>query len=130
MLKVSLSRSTPADVGEFIRKNFVDGMRNGDNLCLDAESTTPDFGSYAVEGTFNPDIFFDHERMNEEANFMTFVRDDENHGIGGINPGHGYARAAAFTMSIRTGHETEDDVKAVIEKIPLFGSQFHHVIFE
>ena len=105
-------------------------MRNGENLCLDLEKTTPDFAAYAGAGIFDPDIFFDWERMNQEANYMTFVREDENHGIGGVNPGSGYCRAAAFTMSMRTDLETEDEVKALVEKIPLFNSQFHHVTFE
>ena len=61
---------------------------------------------------------------------MPYVREDENHGIGGINPGSGYCRAAAFTMSMRTDLETDQEVKAFVETIPLFNSQFHHVIFE
>ena len=105
-------------------------MRNGENLCYDLESTTPDFASYKVDGTFDPDTFFDWEKMNQEANYMPFVRENENHGIGGINPGCGYTRVPAFTMIIRCGGETEEDVTAVTDKIPLFGSQFQHVIFE
>ena len=130
ILKIALQRSTPADVGEVIRKQFVDGMRNGENLCLDLEKANADFVSYKVDGTFDPDIFFDWERMNTEANYMAYVRQDENHGIGGINPGCGYTRAQAFHMSMRTDLETDQEVKDLVERIPLFNSQFHHVIFE
>ena len=64
VLGVALGRKTNEDVGNFIRKSFVDGMRNGDNLCLDCEKATPDFAAIRMEGVFDPDIFFDWERMN------------------------------------------------------------------
>ena len=127
VLGVSLGRKTPADVAEFIRQAWIAGQRNGENLCYDCESTTPDFAAYKVDGTFDADIFFDHERMNVRDNFMQYVREGENHGIGGLND---YDRSNAFGMIIRSGAANEDDVKACIEKIPLFGSQFQHVIFE
>jgi hypothetical protein len=130
VLKCAIQQATPADVADFVRKSFVDGMRNGENLCLDLEKSSPDFTAYTTEGTFDPDLFFDHERMNVRENYMPYVRAEDNHGPGGVNPGSGYGRQDAFTMSMRTEHETEQDVKLVIEKIPLFNSQFHHVIFE
>ena len=64
VLGVSLGRKTNEDVGNFIRKSFVDGMRNGENLCLDCEKAKPDFAAISMEGVFDPDIFFDWERMN------------------------------------------------------------------
>ena len=41
---------------------------------------------------------------------MPYVRESENHGIGGINPGFGYCRADTFGMVIRTGVETEEEL--------------------
>ena len=61
---------------------------------------------------------------------MPYVREDENHGIGGINPGFGYTRAPTFGMVIRTGVETEEELQAITSKIPLFNEQFQHVIIQ
>ena len=41
---------------------------------------------------------------------MTYVREDENHGIGGLNPGFGYNRVPDFGMQIRSGAESEETV--------------------
>ena len=52
IIKVALGRQTNADVGEFIRKQFIHGMRQGETLCFDTETTTPDWVAYNKEGTF------------------------------------------------------------------------------
>ena len=59
---------------------------------------------------------------------MQYVREDENHGIGGVNPGFGYTRSPDFGMTMRTGMESEEDVQRVVEKIPNFNEQFVPVI--
>ena len=41
---------------------------------------------------------------------MTYVRQDENHGIGGLNPGYGYNRVPDFGMQIRSGADSEETV--------------------
>ena len=110
IIKVALGRQTNEDVGEFIRKQFIHGMRQGETLCFDTETTTPDWASYNKEGTFVAEQFFNWEFLNQEANYMPYVREDENHGIGGINPGFGYTRASTFGMVIRTGVETEEEL--------------------
>ena len=61
-----------------------------------------------MEGTFDPLLFFNWDYMNQEANYMPYVRENENHGIGGINPGFGYNRADSFGMMIRSGVQTEE----------------------
>ena len=130
IVKVALSRQSNADVGEYIRKQFVNGMRQGENLCFDLDTTTPNFADFDVDGTFKADVFFNWEEMNKEAEYMKYVREDENHGIGGINPGHGYCRSDAFAMIIRSGLENEEEMNNLIGQIPLFNSMFHHVIIE
>ena len=60
---------------------------------------------------------------------MTYVREDENHGIGGINPGRGYIRNADFSCSIRSGAEDEEVLRAQIALIPNF-DQMMKVIIE
>ena len=130
IIKKALGRQENADVGEFIRVQMINGMRSGDKLCWDLDSTTPKWSDYAVEGTFNPEHFFNWEFMKVEANYMPYVREDENHGIGGVNPGFGYIRSPDFSMTFRCGAETEEEVAAVIALLPNFNTDFHHVIIE
>ena len=42
---------------------------------------------------------------------MKYVRENENHGIGGTNPGFGYVRSEKFCMMIRSGMEAESEVE-------------------
>ena len=99
-------------------------MRNGETLCIDTDRTKPDFANYNLDGTFNAEMFFNWAELNKEENFMTYVRESENHGIGGINPGFGYTRSPNFCMIIRCGLSDESDVQEVIEKIPGFNENF------
>ena len=124
IMKAALNRQTPTDVGEFIRKAFVYGMRNGENLCIDTDQSKPNFANYNSDGTFNADMFFNWAELNKEENYMTYVRESENHGIGGTNPGFGYCRSPDFGMIIRCGFSDESDVQEVIENIPNFNENF------
>ena len=130
IIKVALGRQTKEDVGEYIRKQFIHGMRQGENLCFDVETTTPDWVTFNCDGTFQAEQFFDWQWMNTEANYMPYVRENENHGIGGINPGCGYIRADTFSMIIRTGVESEEELTAITSKIPKFNDCFHHVVIQ
>ena len=106
-------------------------MREGDKLCFDIEQTKPDFGnSLRVDGTFDPDVFFDYQAMTQEANYMPYVREDENHGIGGLNPGYGYTRAPDFCMIIRSSAETEEELQEQISRIPRFETDFTPIIIQ
>ena len=120
IVKVALGRQSNADVGEFIRKEFINGMRQGEKLCLDCGTATPDWRAYTVDGTFFPDHFFNFEFFSQEANYMPYVRENENHGIGGVNPGFGYCRAPTFSVTIRCGAESEAELNEVTSKIPMF----------
>ena len=50
---------------------------------------------------------------------MPFVRDNENHGIGGLNPGY-YTRSENFSFIIRCAAEGEAELNDVITQIPGF----------
>ena len=67
--------------------------------------------------------------MKEHSNYIQFVRENENHGVGGLNPGH-YARSANFVAIIRSGAPDEETLNEQISKIPNFKTDFHHVIIE
>ena len=124
VVKLSVGQRTPADLAEFIRAHFIQGMKYGMNFCIDVDKTQPDFAAYRVHNTFDPEIFFDYERMKLRENYMQFVRAEEGPSTGG------YERRDSFQLVIRCSAATEEDVNAITEKIPLFNSQFHHVIIE
>ena len=130
VIKVALNRQTNADVGEFIRKQMIHGMRQGENLCFDLDTTTPKFTDFNVASTFDAEIFFNYAEFNEESKQREYLRESEDHGIGGINPGGGYCRSPDFSMIIRSGLETEDEMNALVAGIPNFHTDFHHVIIE
>ena len=130
IVRKALGNATGQDVGESIRKNFVAAMRNGDKLCLDMADKIPAFAEYASDGTFDPALFFNFAEFKKEASHIPFVREDENHGVGGVNPGFGYARSNDFSCSVRTSVENEEQLQNVINGIPGFNEHFHHVIFE
>ena len=56
------------------------------------------------------------------------MRDNENYGVGGINPGYGYIRSEAFALVVRSGAPTEEDVLRQISLIPNFAESFKFVI--
>ena len=58
IVKVGLGQQTNEGIGEIIRAGFVAAMRNGENLCLDVESTRPSFADFSSEGTFDANLFF------------------------------------------------------------------------
>ena len=112
-------------MSEVIRKNWIAAMRNGDRLCLDIDKTKPEFnGNLNLEGTFHGEQFFNYQHMTEEANFMPYVREDENHGIGGTNPGFGYCRAPNFCMILRSGAESDEELAGQVANIPNFATDF------
>ena len=102
IVKIGLGRGTAEEVGEIVRKGFVAAMRNGDRLCLDVGKLVPRWSEYNSEGTFDAAKFFNYAAFEQESEYMQFVREDENHGIGGVNPGFGYTRSGNFVGMIRS----------------------------
>ena len=124
LIKVSLGRSTTAEVTEFLRKNLVISMRNGDRLMLDLNELTCDLkDAYKDPAVFDAEIVFNYAEWAKEENYIRYVKEDENHGIGGLNPGH-YFRSEHFSLTVRSGAPTEDILQEQIAKIPRFDSDF------
>ena len=59
---------------------------------------------------------------------MRYVKEDENYSVGGLNPGHYYLQSG-FNMSLCSTAATEEDLAAIISKIPNF-DQFRCVVVE
>ena len=54
---------------------------------------------YAVKGVFDPFLTFNRSEWFKEENYMKFVKEEENHGIGGLNPGS-YKLNESFCLTI------------------------------
>ena len=87
IVKKALGQQTDAGIGDYVRGQFVNGMRNGERMCIDIDKSAPNWEAYVSEGTFDL-RFFNWAWLNEDTNYLPFVRENENHGIGGLNPGH------------------------------------------
>ena len=129
IVKKAMGRQTAADVGDFIRSKFIVAMRQGETLCFDIDTGHADFAEYSVDGKFDANLFFNHAEFAKEANYLPYVRENENHSIGGLNPGH-YNRHEKFNMCIRSGVATEEELREQVALIPRLATDFHCVIIE
>ena len=128
IVKKALGRQTDEGIGEYVRGQFVIGMREGERLCIDIDKSAPNWEAMVSDGTFSLQ-FFNWEWMNQDANYLQYVRESENYGIGGLNPGH-YNRSPNFVAIIRSGAEDEETLNSQISQIPNFKTHFRHVIIE
>ncbi len=109
---------------EFLRKNLVTAMRNGDRLMLDLNELVCDLkATYKDVAVFDAESVFNYAEWAKEENYIRYVKEDENHGIGGMNPGH-YFRSEHFSLTMRSGAPTVEILQEQIAKIPHFDSDF------
>ena len=103
---------------ELMRKDLVYTMRAGDNHLIDFGKLTPDFSKLTQEGVFNPELVFNRTEWIKKDNYIQFVKDDEMHGLGGLNPGHYNMDDAKWTLSFRSEAATADEVAAIVAAMP------------
>ena len=111
---------------ELLRKDLVYTMRCGENHMIDLDKMSIDFSEWKDEAVFNPELVFKRDEWCVKDNYIKFVKDDENHGIGGLNPDH-YIMNENWNLVIRVAHETEERVAKVICIIPHIG-EFNKLI--
>ena len=103
---------------ELARKDVVRCLRNGENQLLDFDKMTPDLtNEWKDDAVFNAAFVFDRANFLQKDNYMKMVRDDENHGIGGLNPGH-YIASDKWSLTLRISVESEDDLNKWLETVP------------
>ena len=129
ILKVALGQATNADCAEIVRKGFVEAQRSGDNMCIDIDKGKADFPAMNQEGVFHGEHFFNWNWLETRENHLMYVREEENHGIGGINPGCGYSRNEKFGGIIRSGADDQGRLSEQVALIPCF-NDFMKVIIE
>ena len=96
IIKKTLGQQDAAGVQEVLRAHLVNAMRNGEDTLIDLDKTAPDFnGEMTSSDVFDAALVFNYEEWAKEENYIRFVKENENHGIGGLNPGH-YIRSPDF----------------------------------
>ena len=120
MMKKSIGQGTVADVLEGCRKAIVGTARNGNTCVLFTDKLTPDFiNEYTGdEKNFPSNIVFDKDAWANQENYIKVVREDENHSIGGLNPGM-YTMQPGFNLVICSA-ATEENVNKFASNVPHF----------
>ena len=94
-------------------------------MMFDIGKLTPDWmGKLKVAGTFEPDLCFNRAAWLKEENYIKFVRDDENHSIGGLNPGMYRLIEETWCLNIGSTADSEEEVLKQLQAIP------HHKDFK
>ena len=91
---------------------------------------SPDWtGELNIKDVFEPELTFNRTEWLKEANYMRFVREDENHSIGGVNPGMYRLMDETWSMTICSNADSEEEVLAQLSKIPN-NDQFKKIIIK
>ena len=118
VMKTNINQQSAEDSLEKLRKPMINSMRLGSNYVINIGSMTPDFKSqFTSDSIFPADKVFDREHWFEHDNYIKFVKEDENFGLGGLNPGH-YYMAKDFNLVIVSDAEDEEDIQAQLDAIP------------
>ena len=97
---------------------MIVALRNGDRLLIDFLNLRPDLKTeWTDENTFNTNLMFKREEWLKYDNYMKFVKESENHGIAGLNPGH-YIANKDFSLNFRTACEEESEVSELLQQLP------------
>ena len=117
-LKVTLGQQKEADAVEMLRKRFVYCMGRGDRLLVDCDKLAIDFKAKFNDSTmFDTAKFFDFTEGRKSENYLKIVKEEENHGPGGLNPGH-YMLDDNFNMSFSTQIQDPDELSKFVDSIP------------
>ena len=119
-MKVTMGSQSKEDALENLRKAMVYAMKNGDNFCINTDAIVVDWKSEMCDDAiFNAQKVFDMATWtdNDKEIWKPYVKDDENSGPGGLNPGH-FICNSKFGLSICTSIKDEADLAKLMECIP------------
>ena len=130
MIKKTMGNQTNEDIAEYIRAQLVVGMRTGDKVMLDIDKLNPVWQTdLNVKGVLEPNLLFNRTEWYKDENYLKFVKEEENHSIGGLNPGMYRLVDETFSLTIRSGASTEEEVLAQLKAIPKW-EEFKCVIIQ
>ena len=115
VLKTENERQTPADAVEALRDAFIKAARQGSHLCVNLDTTAPDFNTvYTSETGFAPQIAFNRNEWRKEEVHKSVLKEDEHYS----QATNRYFMMPEHTMTIRSTAPDEAAVQNVISKIP------------
>ena len=123
----AIGKFTDADVAEYIRSQLVIGQRSGGNVLIAIGKLNPTWWRIHTAGVFEPELTFNRTEWLKQENYIKFVKEEENHSIGGLNPGMYHLVEDSFSLTICTQAATEEDVIAQLANLP-HADQFKKVI--
>ena len=116
-LRVTMgSQDMPAAL-EDLRRSVAYASRDGDTLCVQMDRLTCDFkGECRDEAVFDGEKVFDFAGWHDDEKklWVPYVKEEENSGPGGLNPGM-FMVHKDFTIALVT---TADDPEEVFAGIP------------
>ena len=124
----AIQKETNESIAEFIRKELVNGQRNGEKVLLNIAKMKPKWKEELhIPGVFEPELTFNRTEWLKEENYIKFVKEDENFSVGGLNPGMYRLLDETFSLTLCTQSDDEADVLEQIAQLP-HADQFKKVI--
>ena len=105
-----IGQKTDADIAEYLRSQLVVGQRSGDKVMIALGKTKPNWEEIHQEGVFHPKLVFDRTEWYKEENYIKFVKEEENHSVGGLNPGMYRLMDETFSLTVCSQADSEEEV--------------------
>ena len=126
----AMGQETDDSVAEYLRAQLVVGQRTGDKVMFDIGKSNPEWQtSLNKKDVFEPNLTFNRTEWFKEENYKRFVKEEENHSIGGLNPGHYRLVDETFSLTVRSDATSEEDVLKQLNALPKH-EQFKCIIIE
>ena len=121
-LRATMGSQTHEDSLEALRKILISSMRNGETLCVATGKLGMDFKEkWTDEKIFPAHLVFNFKEWRDQDKeiYMPFVKENENHGVGGLNPGHGYICSGDWQMCIVSETDDAETLQTIMGSLPL-----------
>ena len=114
----AIGQKTDADIAEYLRSQLVVGQRSGDKVMIALGKTAPKWDEIHTEGVFHPQLVFDRTEWFKEENYIKFVKEEENHSVGGLNPGMYRLMDETFSLTVCSQADSEEEVLKQVAALP------------
>ena len=125
----AMGKETNESIAEYLRAQLVVGQRTGDNVVIDIGKLKPKWDELTINGVFEPNLTFNRTEWYKEENYLKFVKEEENHSIGGLNPGNYRLINESFKLNICSSADSEEELREQLKLIPNI-EQFKKIIIQ
>ena len=125
VISTQMGASTEAEACEYLRKSLVHCMRLGDTLVINCDKTRPCFKSQFTNEEFPTETVFEFDALREEANYMKFVRPDENRDFEGNE--NCFHMQDTFQIVVLVTYTSDQDLWEFCQKLP-WNEEFSKII--